>query len=84
MQVWLAKVLKDSVEFLKWNEESILPKDLRITQFDMAQSCEWVTIQSFLILKSNWWFRNYGNKVHATFWGGGLKDTPHSLMYGMH
>jgi hypothetical protein len=28
MQVWLAEVLKDSVEFMKWNEENVLPYDL--------------------------------------------------------
>jgi hypothetical protein len=31
MQVWLAKVLmiKDSVEFLKWNEEKVISYELR-------------------------------------------------------
>ena len=39
MQAWLAKVLviKDSVEFVKWNEEKVLPYEIK----DYVESLKW-------------------------------------------
>jgi hypothetical protein len=68
MQVWLAKVLKikNSVEFLKWTEEKVLPYQL--TDYFISNE---VDNRSFLNSQELWMvFRNCGSKVLATFRGG--------------
>jgi hypothetical protein len=52
MQVWLAEVLNDSVEFMKWNEENVLPYDLRITLFAWHNHVDEVSNQCLLVHKS--------------------------------
>jgi hypothetical protein len=77
MRAWLAEVLmiKDSVEFLKWNEEKVLPYKLR-NNFILHDVIMWmkkvIKVSSFTRVLNG--FQNYGRKVHTTFRGSEMWD----------
>jgi hypothetical protein len=46
-------MIKDSVEFLEWNEEKVLPYELKIILFAWCNHVDEISNQSFLIHKSS-------------------------------
>ena len=56
MQAWLTKVLliKDLVEFLKWNKKSVLLNGSRNNFIYMTQSCEWSKLKVSSRLQTFW------------------------------
>jgi len=56
MQAWLAKVqlMKDLVEFLKCNKESVLLNGSRNNFVYMTQSCEWSKLKVSPRLQAFW------------------------------